>query len=125
MTKAQLLEELAAVRARLAELEARHPPGTDRPAAPTELLQKVATVFLTATNDIDLYERVLGVVLDVTGSKLGLFGHIREDGALVVPTMSAQAWSQCQVPGKPLVFPRKEWGDGLWPRALRSGQQFH
>jgi hypothetical protein len=80
---------------------------------------RIAQVFL-AIPDNEMYNEVLKIILNVTESTLGAFGYIDEAGNLVVPTMTRQAWDKCQVPGKPTLFPRDNWGESAWPRALRE-----
>ena len=79
----------------------------------------VAQMCLTIADD-ELYSEVLKVVLEATQSKYGVFGFIDEQGALVVPTMTRTIWDQCQVPEKDIVFPRAQWGDSIWPTAIRQ-----
>ncbi len=80
---------------------------------------RIAEVFLSIPDD-EMYNEVLKIILNVTKSTLGAFAYIDESGNLVVPTMTRQAWNQCQVPGKPIVFPRNKWGESAWPRAIRE-----
>ncbi|MBM4446488.1 MAG: PAS domain S-box protein [Chloroflexi bacterium] len=80
---------------------------------------QIANVFLAVPDD-EMYGEVLQIVLQVMESKYGVFGYIREDGALVAPSMTRGIWDQCQVPQKDFVFPRETWGDSSWPRAIRE-----
>lgn len=96
---------------------------SDRKRAEQDLAIQADTAeaFLTVADE-DLYDRVLGVVLKYLKSPLGVFGYIDDDGALVVPTMTRQAWDKCRVANKSVRFPRQDWGDSSWPRALREGK---
>lgn len=83
------------------------------------LRNRVAQIFLTV-EDEGIYPKVLDLVLEATESELGVFGFLDEDGALVVPSMTRDVWKECQLPDKRFVFPREEWGESMWPRALRE-----
>jgi len=80
---------------------------------------RIANIFLIVPDD-EMYAEVLHVVLEVMESRYGVFGYIDEDGALVCPSMTRDVWSQCQVAGKDIVFPREIWGDSTWQRAIRE-----
>jgi len=84
---------------------------------------KIANIFLTVPDD-EMYGEVLQVVLDAMESKHGVFGYIREDGAMVVPSLTRDIWDKCQVAGKDIVFPRDTWG-GIWGRALVEKKTFY
>lgn len=81
--------------------------------------KRIGEIFLTISDDA-MYFEVLKIVLEVLGSPFGVFGYIDEAGALVVPSMTRDIWDQCRVPQKEIVFPREEWGDSSWPRAVRE-----
>ncbi len=81
-----------------------------------ELNHRIATIFLTASDD-DLFHDVLNLLLEAFASSIGLFGYIDENGDLVCPTMTRHVWEKCQVPEKSIVFPHAQWG-GVWGRAL-------
>lgn len=81
---------------------------------------RIATIFLTASDDYAVAETVLQVILEASASRYGVYGYLDEDGALVVPSMTRHIWEQCQVPDKDFVFPRETWGNSIWPRALRE-----
>jgi len=70
--------------------------------------------------DDEMYNEVLKVILEGLQSRYGVFGHIDEDGALVVPSMTRHIWDRCQVAAKTLTFPRDAWGNSSWPRAIRE-----
>ena len=80
---------------------------------------RIAEVFLTVPDE-EMYAQVLAIVLEATDSRFGVFGHLDEHGALVVPTMTRTVWDKCQVPDKRFVFPRETWGESSWPRAIRE-----
>jgi PAS domain S-box-containing protein len=80
------------------------------------IMNWIANVFLT-TPDEQMYDKVLEAVLDATSSKHGLFGYVSEDDEIVFAGMAGEAWNQCAMPNKRLVFRRDEWG-GIWGRAM-------
>jgi GAF domain-containing protein len=80
------------------------------------VIYQISQVFLTVPDD-EMYGDVLQIVLKVMDSKYGVFGFIDQDGALVCPSLTRDAWSQCQVPDKAIVFPRESWS-GIWGKAL-------
>jgi PAS domain S-box-containing protein len=80
------------------------------------LRNQIFNVFLTAP-DQQMYDQVLEIVLNATKSRHGLFGYIADDGALMVPSMSADVWEACQVANKDARFPHEAWA-GIWGRAL-------
>lgn len=84
----------------------------------------IAQICLTIADD-ELYSEVLKIILEATQSTYGVFGYIDEQGALVVPTMTRTIWDQCQVPEKDIVFPREQWGDSIWPTAIRQKQTLY
>jgi PAS domain S-box-containing protein len=88
-----------------------------------DVRNQVANIFLTIPDD-EMYGEVLQVVLDAMESKHGVFGYIREDGAMVVPSLTRDIWDKCQVAGKDIVFPRETWG-GIWRRALVEKKTFY
>ena len=88
------------------------------------LRNRIAQICLSIADD-EMYSEVLKVVLEVTQSKYGVFGYIDDLGGLVVPTMTRTVWQQCQVPEKTFVFPREQWGDSIWPTAIRRKQVLH
>lgn len=85
---------------------------------------RIAQICLTMPDD-EMYAEVLDVVLEATRSKYGVFGYIDEHGALMVPTMTRSIWDKCNVPEKMVVFPREQWGNSIWPRALRQKRTLH
>ncbi|MFC1708001.1 GAF domain-containing protein [Planctomycetota bacterium] len=84
-----------------------------------KLRSKIGSIFLTVP-DNEMYVEVLKVVLEVAQSRFGVFGYIGDNGALVVPSLTRHIWVDCQVPDKDIVFPREEWGDSIWPTAIRQ-----
>jgi diguanylate cyclase (GGDEF)-like protein/PAS domain S-box-containing protein len=85
------------------------------------LHSRIATVFLTSPAET-MFAAVLEVVREALASRWGFFGYIDSDGALVAPSLSREVWDACQVEGKDSRFPPDSWGDGLWARALLTGQ---
>lgn len=84
-----------------------------------EIRNQIAEIFLTVPDD-KLFSAVLDIVLEATGSKHGVFGYINEKGDLVVPSMTRHIWEKCGVVDKDIVFPCGQWGDSIWPEALRK-----
>jgi PAS domain S-box-containing protein len=80
---------------------------------------RIADIFLTVPDD-DMYAEVLKIILEVMQSPYGVFGYINAAGALVVPSMTRHIWEKCQVPEKAITFPRDNWGDSSWPRAIKE-----
>ena len=88
------------------------------------LMTQIANVFLTVPDE-EMYAEVLAIVLKATESEFGMFGFIAANGDLVIPSITRGIWSECQVPGKSIVFPPGTWGDSLWGRALREQRAFY
>jgi PAS domain S-box-containing protein len=84
---------------------------------------EIARVLLT-TSDDDMYGAVLQVVLKILDSRLGVFAYIDEDGAAVAPSMLGEVMEQCNIPGKSIRFPREDWGDNIWTRAVLQKKSF-
>ncbi|GMW01550.1 MAG: hypothetical protein AMXMBFR84_26870 [Candidatus Hydrogenedentota bacterium] len=80
---------------------------------------KIAEVFLTVTDD-RMYVRVLEILLEALGSRLGAFGYIDENGSLIVPGMHREIGHPFQMPEREYVFPAESWGDTIWARAIRE-----
>jgi len=80
---------------------------------------RIAEVFLTISDE-KMFEGVLRIILEVLNSRYGVFGYIDEKGDLIVPTMTRHVWDQCNVPEKDIVFPRENWGNSAWPKAIRD-----
>ncbi|MCF8143069.1 MAG: PAS domain S-box protein [Deltaproteobacteria bacterium] len=87
------------------------------------ILNQIASIFLTIPDEA-MYGEVLAVVLQVMKSNFGIFGYIGEDGDLVMPSLTREIWSECQVPSKSIVFPTDSWGTSLWGRAIREKKAF-
>ncbi|MCK9295649.1 MAG: GAF domain-containing protein [Desulfobulbaceae bacterium] len=81
----------------------------------------IAQVFLTVADE-EMYQRVLSVILDAMGSRLGVFGYLDAQGNFVAPTMQGTGWDECRIPDKSCFFPSAAWreSDGSWPRAIRE-----
>lgn len=77
---------------------------------------EIARIFLTAPDD-EIYAQVLQAVLEAMESQLGGFGYIDEQGDLVCPSLAGNAWDQCRVAEKAVVFPHRTW-QGMPGRAL-------
>lgn len=80
---------------------------------------RIFEIFLTRSHD-RIFPEVLTVVLEAAASRYGIFGYLNDEGALVVPAMTREAWDRCRISKKAHVFPRKTWNDSSWPRAVRE-----
>lgn len=78
---------------------------------------QIANIFLTVPDD-EMYGEVLEIVLEAMESKYGVFGYIDEKENWVCSSMTRDVWDQCQVPDKDIIFPREQWGDSIWGRAM-------
>jgi DNA-binding Lrp family transcriptional regulator len=90
-----------------------------------EIRDKIIELFTRFEND-QVYTKVLDVILSVIESEYGIFGYIRENGELVLPSFTKDVWERCEIPGKDISFPRGDWADskGLWARAIVEGKSF-
>ncbi|MEN8188719.1 MAG: PAS domain S-box protein [Thermodesulfobacteriota bacterium] len=79
-------------------------------------ISEIQRIFLTSTEDT-LYNDILDYILKYVDCEYGYFGFIDEAGDLVCPSMVFGVWDQCQIPGKQVVFPKKEWS-GIWGESL-------
>jgi len=89
-----------------------------------EIRNRIIRAFLVH-RDEEMYDEVLEALLDAFASEHGVFGFIDDEGAFVVPSMTRHIWDHCQVPDKRLVFPREEWGNSIWPTAIRQQEILH
>lgn len=81
------------------------------------LRSEILQVFVGPHDEEAMYAAVLALVLEAFHSEHGLFGHIDEAGALVVPSPPRGPGSGPETEGHCMVFPRQSWG-GLWGQAL-------
>jgi PAS domain S-box-containing protein len=81
---------------------------------------RIAEIFLLVTEEEAMFSEILELVLETMESKYGVFGFIDEQGAFVVPSMTRHVWDKCNVQEKRFIFPREQWGDSSWPRAIRE-----
>ena len=95
-----------------------------RSEAEKAILNRIASVFLTIPGEA-MFGEVLAVVLQVMKSEFGLFGHIGDNGDLVVPGSTREIWNERRVPGKSIVIPPDSWGSSLWSRAIREKKAFY
>jgi len=79
--------------------------------------EKLSEIFLTVPDD-EMYNEILGIILEETKSEYGVFGYLDEDGSLVVPSMSEAIWEAANFTGKRVVFKRDSWGTSSWTRAI-------
>ncbi|MHC1727010.1 MAG: PAS domain S-box protein [Syntrophobacteraceae bacterium] len=87
------------------------------------ILNQIANVFLTIPDE-KIYEEVLAVILKELKCRYGIFGYIGDSGDLIIPSMTREIWSDCQVEGKSIVFPRHQWGNSLWGKAIKEKKSF-
>ncbi len=126
----QLLQRLEAMHQRIAELEKwnsqyrRVAEALSKSERALSIEKQIADIFLTCLDE-EVYGEVLNVVLKIQRSQYGYFGYIDEDGALVMPSMTLNVWQECQIVQKSIVFPRENWGERLWGRALRERKSFY
>ncbi|MFX1258595.1 MAG: GAF domain-containing protein [Promethearchaeota archaeon] len=91
-----------------------------------QIRDKIIKIF----NDnpgVEMYSKVLDVILESLESKYGIFGFINEEGNLVTPSITKDVWDKCQIIGKDIVFPRKDWVDSkaIWARAIIEGKTYY
>lgn len=80
---------------------------------------RISDIFLSVS-DYSLYEQVLDVILETLNSKSGIFGYIDQGGNLVCASLNGNAWQECQMSNKDVVFPYDTWGETVWGNALRG-----
>ncbi len=68
-------------------------------------------------SDTQMYDKVLAVIQEETGSETGIFGYIDESGVLICPTLSKML-DTCEIGGKCIEYPPDRW-KGTWGNALR------
>ncbi len=81
---------------------------------------RISEIFLTASDE-EMYEQVLNVILEATGSRHGVFGYIDSRGDWVCPSLTREIWDECRMPDKKTVFARDKW-TGIWREALHLKQ---
>lgn len=84
------------------------------------LKDRISHAFLTLPND-KVYGAVLDIMLEITESKLGLFGYFcHETESFVWPSMTREAWwDECNVGGKTHIFPLHKVGS-IFKRAFEE-----
>ena len=80
------------------------------------VIHRIDRIFLLSTEDA-MYQEILEVVLEATGSAIGIFGYLDDDRNWVCRGISSEAWKKCGMSDKSCVFPEENWG-GLWGKAL-------
>lgn len=83
-----------------------------------QIRDQISKVFLNKSDE-ETYHEVLNIILEIMDSKIGYFGYINEDGALVSPSLTREVWDKCQIPDKNIVFPKEDWG-GIWGESLQK-----
>ena len=87
------------------------------------ILNQIANVFLTIPDE-KIFEGVLAVILKAFKCRYGVFGYIGDGGDLIIPSMTKEILSDCQVAGKYMGFPRHLWGNSLWGKAIKEKKSF-
>jgi signal transduction histidine kinase/DNA-binding response OmpR family regulator len=77
---------------------------------------RIARILLTAPDE-KLFAEVMPVVLGAMQSTSGAFGFVGQDGVVVCPYWTGDAWPGCLVRDHKLVVPRDTWG-GIWCQSL-------
>ena len=89
-----------------------------REAELTEKLAQLARSLLSVGPIEDISQLVLDHARELTDSAIGFVGFIDpETGDLVVPTLTREAWDDCRVPDKEVVFHEFT---GVWGWVLRE-----
>ncbi|MFX0034646.1 MAG: GAF domain-containing protein [Candidatus Hermodarchaeota archaeon] len=90
-----------------------------------KIRDKIIETF-TRFEDDRVYSKVLTIILSVIESDYGIFGYIKEDGDLVLPSFTKEVWERCEIPSKDIAFPRGDWANsnGLWARSIVQGKTF-
>lgn len=92
-----------------------------RSRAELDLHACIATLFLTRPSN-DAFPDALDLIRERMASRWGFLGFLDENGDLVAPALSRDAWEACQMDDKSLRFPREGWGDTVYGAALREGE---
>ncbi|MBU0485299.1 MAG: response regulator [Proteobacteria bacterium] len=87
------------------------------------ILNRIAHFFLTVPDD-QVFSEILAVLLEVFQSRFGIYGYVDNEGNLVIPSLTRDVWSECQVADKSIVFPQTRWGESLWGKALVTQEAF-
>ena len=83
-----------------------------------ELRKKIAEAFITVSGN-DIFRTVLEITMEHFHSKYGFLGYIHNNGDMVIPTLSREIWTECQMEDVDIVFSQNQWG-GLWGQSLRE-----
>ena len=105
-TKAQLIGELAEVRAQNLALTTA---------------ARICEV-LHFTPDAGAYEEAISILLSATNSRYGLFGYIDENGSLIVPHTGGGNGSESHLLREADIFPEDRWGDSAGTHAIQEKQ---
>jgi PAS domain S-box-containing protein len=84
---------------------------------------RISDIFLSVP-DATLYGKVLDVILEAVNSRSGIFGYIDQGGNLVCASLYGNAWQECQMSNKDVVFPSDTWRDNVWGKALREKKSY-
>jgi PAS domain S-box-containing protein len=80
------------------------------------LRHRIAEAMLDS-DDSDMFEHVLNILLEHFDASFGYFGYIDEKGSLVCPSMTREVYPKCAVENKDIVFQIADWG-GIWGESL-------
>jgi len=88
-----------------------------------KIKNKLSRVFLTMPDE-KLYPEVLKIVVEAFRSQFGIFGYFDENGAFVIPAITATAyWNQCRVADKKIIFGKADFC-GVWETAIAEKKTF-
>ncbi|MBF0476642.1 MAG: GAF domain-containing protein [Deltaproteobacteria bacterium] len=82
-----------------------------------EIIHSLNNIFATESDTLKLYQSALEIILQAMRSPLGYIGYIDEDGSLVAPTKTNEAWDRCRIDANSVVFPRETW-KGVFGQSL-------
>ncbi|MBF0497240.1 MAG: GAF domain-containing protein [Deltaproteobacteria bacterium] len=92
-----------------------------------EIIHSLNNIFAIESDTLKLYQSVLDIILRAVRSTLGYIGYIDEDGSLVAPTKTNEAWDRCRMEDQSVVFPRETWkgvfGQSLLDKKTTSSNQ--
>jgi len=83
-----------------------------------KIRNRIAEIFLTVP-DVEMYARVIQVIMDAMESEYGLFGYIDENESLVCSSLSRGVWGECRMTDKTIVFSPGTLG-GIFEMALEK-----
>jgi len=81
---------------------------------------QIAEIFATMPED-DMFAAVSHILLQVTGSRLGLFAYIDENGMTVAPCMVGEVGEPCLPNGQSIQIRMDDHEDNIWSSCLQTG----